>query len=245
MKVSQEDFTSIAIECDLDPVLILSTLKKRFPTVEHRPSKVVKRLESFRLKGLLPLASGNAVSYGEILKGSSTLYDANGNIKQQWVKTDVPKQAMLNQFNEAIENIIEKIPAVAPTIAPSLTPESTSLMSVYTIGDAHVGMLSWAPETGDDNDLLTVQSDLEKAMNTLVSQSLPTKEAFIVDVGDFYHADNASNTTSKSGNNLDVDGRYAKVLEVGLYLATRLIDMALQKHELVRWRSAIGELVAT
>lgn len=73
MKVSQEDFKSIAIECDLDPTKILAILKKRFPETDHRPSKVTRRLETFRRNGLLPLSSGNSVSVGEVLKGSSTL----------------------------------------------------------------------------------------------------------------------------------------------------------------------------
>lgn len=57
---------------------------------------------------------------------------------------------------------------------------------------------------------------------------------------DFQHSDNMENRTAASGAPLDVDGRYAKVLEACIRLATTLIDLALQKHEVVRWRSAIG-----
>ena len=77
-------------------------------------------------------------------------------------------------------------------------------------------------------------------MELLVSQSRSTYEAFIVDVGDFFHSDNIENRTAASGHSLDVDGRYAKVLAFGLNLTTKLIDLALTKHQIVHWRSAIG-----
>lgn len=240
MKVPQEDFQSIAIECNLDPKQILTTLKKRYPTMEHRPSKVEKRIESFRRKGLLPLASGNSVSVGEILKGSSTLYDESGNVKLQWVKTDVPKEQALSAFSDAIDNLVSRLPETTPVLVPKIETTMEDVMSVYTIGDAHIGMLSWKAETGEDNDLLITEARHIKAMELLVTQSRPTKEAFIVDVGDFFHSDNTENRTAASGAALDVDGRYAKVLELGLYLTAKLIDLALAKHETVHWRSAIG-----
>lgn len=123
---------------------------------------------------------------------------------------------------------------------PDISDDMSDLMSVYTIGDAHIGMLSWAPETGEDNDLIIAETRHIKAMELLVTQSRPTKEAFIVDVGDFFHSDNVDNRTAASGHALDVDGRYAKVLELGLYLTTKLIRLALEKHEIVHWRSANG-----
>ena len=114
-------------------------------------------------------------------------------------------------------------------------------MAIYPIGDAHVGMLAWKPESGADNDLVTIETALTSAIAMLVQQATPSKEAFIIDVGDWFHSDNQNNRTSKGNNALDVDGRYAKVLEIGLLLATKLIDCALTKHETVHWRSAIGE----
>ena len=77
-------------------------------------------------------------------------------------------------------------------------------------------------------------------MSMLVSQANPTQTAYIADLGDWYHSDNNENRTAASGNALDVDGRYHKVLEVGLRIAIKLVDLALTKHETVYWRSSIG-----
>ena len=74
----------------------------------------------------------------------------------------------------------------------------------------------------------------------LDTQANPTKEAYIVDLGDLLHSDNYENRTAHSGNALDVDGRYHKVLEVALRTVIKLIDLALPKHETVYWRSVSG-----
>ena len=166
------------------------------------------------------------------------MYDKDGKVRLQWVSSEQSKEAQIEAFAKAVASVTSTITPASPIEAP--TCDVSDSMSVYTIGDAHIGMLAWAPESGEDNDLPIIVDRHAKAMQMLVSQSNPTKEAFIVDVGDFQHSDNMENRTAASGAALDVDGRYAKVLEACIRLATTLIDLALQKHEIVRWRSAIG-----
>ena len=245
MKITTEEFRNIAIECNFDHIAMSNKLQTLYPSMQQKPSRVLARLETLRRGGLLPLDSGNSVSAGEVLKGSSTLYDEQGNVKLQWVKTDVPRQNQLDAFTEAVDNITARINQPTTVLVPDIANEMSDLLSIYTIGDAHIGLLAWGPESGEDNDLLIAEARHIKAMELLVAQSRPTQEAFIVDVGDFFHSDNTKNRTAASGHSLDVDGRYAKVLELGLYLTTKLIDLALAKHETVHWRSAIGELIAT
>ena len=217
---------------------VIQHIKEKYD-VEYQLSSVRSKICRARKKGLLPLSSGNKVGNGEILKGTSTLYDESGGIKQQWVKTDVDKQDQLDMFKDAIKILLEPVEGIAkPTKVQTYTNDN--MMSVYTIGDAHIGMLAWDRETGANNDLKTVEEDLLGAMSMLTEQSNPTEEAFIIDVGDYFHSDNMENKTARGGNHLDVEGRYPKVLEIGFKLATSLVDMSLKKHKLVRWRSAIG-----
>lgn len=176
----------------------------------------------------------------QLLKGESTLYDKDGNVKMKWIKTHVKEQTAMELFLKVTTEISNSKELMARYSIPKPTEIIGKLLSVYTIGDAHIGMLAWDKETGADNDLKIVQEDLISAMSLLVSKSDNTKEALIVDVGDWFHADDASNRTSHSNNELDVDGRYAKVLEIGMMLAIKLIELALEKHEKVTWRSAIG-----
>ena len=175
-----------------------------------------------------------------MLTGKSTLTDEKGNVRLTWTKTKVKDTNRLETFKQAITDFL--IEGEVESKNTIVMPEATDFqtMSIYTIGDAHVGLLAWDKETGEDHDLAIMEKDLLGAMDLLVEQSHPSKTAFIIDVGDWFHSDNASNTTSTSGNKLDVDGRYPKVLEIGLKLTTKLIDKALKKHKKVLWRSAIG-----
>ena len=176
----------------------------------------------------------------EILIGTSTLTDENGDVKLKWTKTKVEDTNRLESFKQALTNFMSEDDIVHKEVIKEPLAVDYETMSVYTIGDAHIGMLAWDKETGDDHDLIIAQRDLLKAMDLLTEQSHQSETAFIIDVGDWFHADNASNTTSHSGNALDVDGRYPKVLEIGLSLTVKLIDIALRKHSRVMWRSAIG-----
>lgn len=175
-----------------------------------------------------------------IIKGESTLYDEEGNIKLKWVKTDKKKTDALDSFKEALDLLLlnEELTTKKNIRTPSDSDSDT--LTVYTIGDAHIGMLAWDKETGADHDLEIAEEDLLGAMDLLVEQSHRSAQALIVDVGDWFHADNNQNQTAKSGNALDVDGRYPRVLQIGLQLTIKLIDKALAKHESVVWRSAVG-----
>lgn len=176
----------------------------------------------------------------EVLVGTSTLTDEDGEVKLKWTKTKVKDTENLETFKQAVTDFLMEGAVKADNVVEKPLKSDKDTMSVYTIGDAHIGMLSWKPETGADNDLETIQEDLLGAMDLLLEQSHSSKEAFIIDVGDWFHADNQTNTTAHSGNALDVDGRYPKVLQIGFMLAIKMIDKALSKHETVRWRSAIG-----
>lgn len=175
---------------------------------------------------------------GFFVKGYSTFMDGDGNISRQWVKVDKQGEDKYKLFRDAVENVIERVTPVAPRKFDGFA--NTDMMTVYSIGDAHIGLLAHHLETGGDHDLRIAEEDLLVAMGMMVKQSLPTSTALVVDVGDFFHADNAANETSAHGNKLDVDGRYAKVLDIGLNLTVELVNKALDKHEKVIWRSAIG-----
>ena len=76
--------------------------------------------------------------------------------------------------------------------------------------------------------------------NALVANAPSAKTGIILNLGDFFHSDNDSNRTPKSGHALDVDGRYAKILRVGVDLLIHCIQLALQRHEKVVVRCLPG-----
>ena len=233
--VSAEKFKEIASKHNYDAMKIYDELKEHYSS----PNSVYKRIRYMRKHGSMPLDSGNQVSTGERLLGSSTLYDADGNVKLQWVKTDTKSENQIEAFSDAVNAIADQVKdKYEPQQYDVIT--SDDILTVYTIGDAHIGMMSWHRETQSDHDIQIAEQDLMSAMHMLVKSASESTECLIVDVGDFYHSDNYDNKTAKSGNILDVDGRYPKVLETGLRIIQELITMALTKHQIVRWRSALG-----
>ena len=173
------------------------------------------------------------------VKGTSTLYDADGNAKIQWVKTEKDKAEMLQNFSDAIQEIVENTVEPVKSKKMKFKELDKNTMTMYCIGDAHVGLLSWGKETGEDYDLNKTEDDLTAAMTMLVDRANNSEEAFIIDLGDYYHM-NSHDMTTTAGTSVDVDGRFVKVIEVGLRLTIKLIDLALEKHKIVHWRSAIG-----
>lgn len=175
---------------------------------------------------------------GYAVKGTSTLYDADGAVKAQWVKTREDGES-LERLREAIEGLAEPFQGIAkPASAPKRTDADT--LTVYPIGDAHVGMYAYAAEAGVDFDLRIAESDLCAAVDRLVAVAPPSETALVVNVGDFFHADTSDNRTLQSGHALDVDTRWSKVLGVGIRAMRRCIESALRKHQTVRVINAAG-----
>lgn len=172
---------------------------------------------------------------GHVIKGVSALVDADGRIAQKWVKTREDGAPILA---DAIKATLEGY-APAPLVAP---PAYTNddLLTVYPIADLHLGMFSWAKETGADYDLKIAADLLKTSMNNLVARSANSKTAVVLDLGDYFHADNSRNQTARSGNPLDVDSRYAKVVQMGFELVIQCIELALQKHDFVEYRKTPG-----
>lgn len=239
--IKTDEFIEIAIEQNCNPHAIIAYIKENLnPNYAVNTTQLNNRIANYRRKGLLPLRSGNRTDIGTILKGTSTLYDMDGNLVQQWVKADVPRESTINAFETALEALLTNVKPAQPIPSPEPVVSMSDLLTMYPLGDPHIGMLAHAAEVGEDNDLSIIIARLRKAIKLSVDRALPTDTAFILDTGDFFHADDASNSTPRGKNPLDVDGRYHKVMEVGLEIAAELIEIALTKHQHVHWRSAEG-----
>ena len=186
--------------------------------------------EHFDLKENIP--------QGLSIKGTSTLMK-DGEKVLQWIKTDKTIEDRLEQLNEAISEIVKEVEGKATPVKEPKRNNADEL-AVYNIGDAHIGMLAHRSESGHDFDLTIAERDLTLIMKRLVKSAPDSETAIIIDVGDFFLADNSSNETSHSGNKLDVDGRWFKVLQIGLNIMRKLVDEALTKHKKVIVKNAIG-----
>lgn len=206
-------------------------------TIHRSLSAAIKKAE---LKGYSPDHDmTKTVPDAFNVSGVSTMYGKDGEVIVQWVKScqDREKQYELIKFlseNLAQENAkpIETIPAPANAI--------DDLMCVIPIGDAHIGMLAWAEETGADYDLSISESLHKQAINQLIKAAPMAESCVILDVGDFIHADNLVGQTSRSGHNLDMDGRMHKVIRVVMRIVQYYIERALEKFPRVIYRPEMG-----
>lgn len=178
------------------------------------------------------------------VKGVSTLYGDNEEgervVKAQWVKTQKDAARRHEEMRLAVEALCEPIRGLADPV-PIPVVEREDLLTVYPIGDHHLGMYAWGEETnGDDYDLDIAERLLQTAMSKLVTTAESSARALIINVGDFFHSDNRSNRTEASGHVLDVDSRYARVIREGIKLKRQCIDLALQKHEHVDVQCVAG-----
>ena len=173
-----------------------------------------------------------------ILARRSSLLDAEGNILQQWLIEKPEEKAKLEAWQEAARVLAEPLPRAEPVAAPAATLDH--LLTLYPVGDHHLGMLSWRHETGDSYDLDIGERLLTEAMAHLVAVSPASEEAVIAFLGDFLHYDSFEAVTPANRNLLDADGRYPKVFAAGLRLMRRAIETAAARHGRVHVVVEIG-----
>ena len=182
----------------------------------------------------------HATPHGFHVRGVSTYYDRHGNPSRQWVKINPDPFHREQLLLDALAEIAEPFRgALEPAPAPSATTED--LIAVYPMGDPHLGMYAWGEETlGSDFDLDIAERGLVAAVDYLAAAAPAADEGLIISCGDFFHTDNSTNRTNRSGHALDVDTRWAKLYRVGLRTMRRCIDQALRRHQRVRVICEIG-----
>lgn len=234
-----DEFVTICYESNFDTKAIVDSLRQLYPSEHIRPGRVAQRIANYRRKGIIPLASGNSVSTGELLKGSSTLYDANGNVKLQWLKSDVPREEFLEAFKEMITDLAASI-APLPATAPAIDATIEELATLYISNDIHFGALMWKAESGTDWDLPIAVSTCKSAYDYLFASTPNSAMGIIADLGDLLEVDSFKNLTPQSGNPLAVDGRYPKILRAAYEMLIYAIQKALQKHAVVKFVNIAG-----
>lgn len=198
--------------------------------INERTMYKIRNSVEDKLNGFVPQQS--------TITGTSTLLDADGEIKLQWVK-----EKSNDSTDAAIEAIEELLADAKTTHKPTPEPKTSidELLAVYISNDVHLGALSWHEETRDrDWDLGIAESKFKQAIDSLIERTPPTKECIVVDLGDLMEIDDMKNMTPNSGNVLDTDGRYPKVLKVAMECMKYFVTQALNNHSKVRFINIAG-----
>lgn len=208
---------------------IARRLGKDGGTVRKTIRKIKSRAAS---KGIGPsFLQAEPVSEIEIVKGTSTLYGADGKPKLQWVKTRADDEKREEMFQSMLEAMKEEIPRATPVPSPNGTQED--LVSVYVLSDFHLGMLAWHEEAGDDWDLEIAQNLLLRWFDEVISRTPDSKTALFLELGDYLHFDSLAPVTPTSGHLVDADTRFAKLVRVMIRATRMVIEKLRTKHERV------------
>lgn len=136
---------------------------------------------------------------------------------------------------ELVAGLIADMRAHSPVYAPvkRAADDAAAYMLELDPFDLHVGMLSWAAETGADYDSDIAVDLAERATARLIQLAAGFQfEKVLIPLGhDFYHADrqvDGKGGQTTRGTQQDVDTRRGKMVRAGIKLAVTLIDMARQ-----------------
>jgi hypothetical protein len=176
--------------------------------------------------------SSNAPPEGYKLKGTSTLIDAEGNARLQWVKTDASLERLRAAQQTAFEAMCAELKALKPVKLKTKNLD-LGLLNLFTLTDCHVGMLAWDKEAGEDWDLTIAESCLVESLARLIENAPDAHTGILNQLGDFLHFDSLAAVTPTNHHLLDADSRYQKVVAVAVRVLRRAIDLMLAKHKAV------------
>jgi len=178
--------------------------------------------------GYAPGHFNSGVAPGYLMGKVTVQRNAGGEVERTWERQSPDDRQQL----QAIEAwALELASSVKPLPKPKQNPKfcDDALLAVYPMGDPHFGMYAWWQDAGEDFDLTIAESLTTGAIDRLVSSSPNAGTALLLNLGDMFHADNQRNQ-SQSGHQLDVDGRWAKVQQVGLNAKIHCIRRLREKH---------------
>jgi hypothetical protein len=155
----------------------------------------------------------------------------DGKLKQQWVIQEPDKAQAEEALREFADSLAQSVKGLAPVTKPPKVAD-TDLLCVYPMGDPHFGLHAWWQDAGEDFDLRIAENLTYGAIDRLVASAPAAETALLLNLGDMFHADNQKNV-SQSGHQLDVDGRWAKVQQVGLRAMIYCAQRLLVKHRKV------------
>lgn len=169
----------------------------------------------------------------------SRFTDAQGKVRAMWTAFEQTKV----EQEEAFRKVFDSYAAEYQFRAPEITYTGYAAPNVHNvipIGDAHVGLLAHIEETGANYDLRIAERELITAVDLLIDMAPPADSCNIVNLGDWFHAQDDNQLTPRGKNKQDVDGRIFKILRLSLSMIERMIERALGKFKRVTFTMVPG-----
>lgn len=195
--------------------------------VELRRSKLAKSGIGHGNDGIKKL-----VPDGYLVKGTSTMIDADGNEKLRWVKTSVDNERLEILLEQARDAFCSELPKSIASECPDIDFDDNT-MAMYPVFDLHIGAMAHKHECGENYDTATAEKVMNSFFDYAVDKAPKSRNATLVLGGDFLHYDSLEAKTPASGHILDSDSRYAKLVYVAIRSVRRAVSRMLEKHQVI------------
>lgn len=180
----------------------------------------------------------HTVPAGFNVRGVSTLYDRNGKVSNQWVKSGADDAARAELMREWAESLGDSVRPLAPIKAPR--DYNKDLLAVIPLGDPHFGMMAWAKESGEAFNLADAERLTRGAIDYLVDNGPAAETCLVINTGDLFHANDGTNATPSHKNPLDVDGTTSQILLAAYDCFAYCLERLAAKHKRVIFWNILG-----
>lgn len=186
------------------------------------------RLAEAARRGIAPGHFNQGTAPGFTIGKVTIQRGASGEVERTWERQLPDDSRREEALRAALAAMCSEIVPTAPVVAPKGNLDD--LLAVYTLTDAHIGMLAWHREGGADWDLTIAENTIVGCFSETIRQMPATGQAIFNQLGDLLHYDGLSAVTPTSGHILDADGRFTKMVEVAVRVIRRVVTMLLAKH---------------
>lgn len=200
-------------------------------------SKLVEEVGSDRACEQLGIKKESLKRYLRVEKekkkitGTSTLYDKNGDVVMEWVKTSHKEENILDTIRIAVDEMKKEIVPRKPIDRTNHFNED--LLSAYIVTDYHLGQLSWGEETGEDWDVKIAKSMFLDWFSAAIQQTPKSNVAILTLLGDLLHWDGMEAVTPTGGNILDADTRFPRLVQTVIAIIQEAVIYLLNHHNKV------------
>lgn len=169
------------------------------------------QLACIRKKGYLSLTPA-PIPEGMAMKATCVQYNREGMPVQEWRRLCEERAsliALVNQLAGEVRGTV-RIPK-----RRARKTDGDDALGMIALADAHIGMFAWGRETGGPDYNVERATDTVLGATDMIAERLAPhrpRRTIVAVLGDQIHSDNRSGKTEKSGNVLDVDTRYQRVV---------------------------------
>lgn len=165
--------------------------------------------------------------------GKVTIQRGPGGVERVWERQHPDDQRRQEGLREFVEGLLETGARGASEVVKPPSGTNADLLTAYLFGDPHFGMRAMAAEAGEDFDLAEAERITCAAIDYMVGRAPPSETGLLVNIGDYFHADDSTNQTPAHKNPLDVDGRFFHITQAGLRALVYSINRMKVRHSKV------------